>query len=114
MSENWIRRKMVELKERYPGEVIYQKIDPFIEASAYRAVLWNLKVEKDALNISLSKLISKGGVVDISGALGTDVEVLSAPIANGVKLSSPRNKFEEQVLSWYEDELAMSAKVIYK
>jgi hypothetical protein len=114
MSEDWIRRKMVELKERFPSEVIYQKIDPFIEANAYRAVLWNLKVEEDALNIGLSKLKGKGGAVDIAVAVGTDVESLSAPFANSVKFNAPRNKFEEQVVRWYNDELVALTKVTYK
>lgn len=110
MSEDWIRRKMVELKLRFPSEDIYQKIEPFIEANAYRAVLWNLKVEKDALNISVSKVKSKGGTVDIANATGTDVESLSTPFTNSVKLKAPQNSFEERVLKWYNDELAAVTK----
>jgi hypothetical protein len=114
MSEDWIRRKMVELKMRFPNEDIYQKIDPFIESNAYRAVLWNLKVEEAALNIGLSKLKGKGGAVDIAVAAGTDIESLSAPFANSVKFKSPQNKFEEQILRWYNDELTATTNAIYK
>jgi len=105
MSEDWTRRKLVELKLRFPSEDIYQKIEPFIEANAYRAVLWNLKVEKDALNISVSKIKSKGSTVDIANAAGTDVEGLSSPFTKSIMLNAPRNNFEVQVLKWYNDEL---------
>lgn len=110
MSEDWIRRKMVELKTRFPNEGIYAKIDPFIETGAYRTVLWNLKIEEDALKISISKVKSKGGTVDIAGAEGSDIESLSHPFTNSIKLKEPRNKFEAQVLGWYNDELAAIGK----
>lgn len=111
LSEDWVRRKMVELKERFPNEEIYKKIDLFIEAGAYRAVLWNLKVEDDSLKIGLSKVKSKGGLVNIEVAAGTDVESLSSPFTNSIKLKAPRNKFEEQVLGWYNEELAAVGKL---
>lgn len=105
MSEDWIRRKMVELKQRFPNQNIYQRIDRFIETGAYRAVLWNLKVEVDELKIRISKIKSKGGLVDVAIAEGTDVGTLASPFANSVSLKAPRNSFESQVLSWYNDEL---------
>lgn len=111
MSEEWIRRKMVELKARFPNEDIYMKIDPFIEAGAYRTVLWNIRIEEDALKIDISKVKSKGGAVEIAGAKGSDIESLSHPFTNSIKLKAPRNKFEEQVLGWYNDELAAIGKV---
>lgn len=105
MSEKWVLRKMVELKERFPDESVYRKIEPFIEAGAYRSVLWNLKVEDDALKIGLSKVKSKGGTVDVGVALGTDIETFSAPFTNSIQLHAPRDKFEEMVLGWYNGEL---------
>lgn len=111
MSEQWVRRKMVELKEHFPNDDVYEKIDKFIQAGSYRAVLWNLKVEDDALKIGLGKVKSKGGMVDIEVAKGTDIEGLSSPFTNSIKLNAPRNKFEEQVLSWYNDELAAVGRV---
>jgi len=100
MSEEWIRRKMVELKARFPNEDIYMKIAPFIEAGAYRTVLWNLKIEEDALKIGISKVKSKGGTVVIDGAEGSE-----HPFTNSIKFKEPHNKFEKQVLGWYNDEL---------
>jgi len=112
MSEEWIRRKMVELKERFPNDGLYPKIDPFIETGAYRTVLWNLKIEGDALKIGISKVKSKGGTVDIAGATGSDIESLSVPFTNSIKLKAPRNNFEQQVLGWYNDELAAIGKAL--
>jgi len=43
------------------------KIDPFIEAGVYRTVLWNLRIEEDALKIGISKVKIKGSAVDIAG-----------------------------------------------
>lgn len=111
MSEDWIRRKMVELKARFPNEGIYAKIDPFIQAGAFRTVLWNLKIEEDALKIGISKVKSKGGTVAIADANGSDIESLSHPFTNSIKLKAPRNKFEEQVLTWYNEELAAIGKL---
>jgi hypothetical protein len=38
-------------------------------------------------------------------AVGTDIESMSTPFANSVKLKAPHNKFEEQILSWFNGEL---------
>jgi hypothetical protein len=114
MSEQWVRRKMVELKEHFPNDDVYEKIDKFIQAGSYRAVLWNLKVEDDALKIGLSKVKSKGGMVDIEVAKGTDIEGLSSPFTNSIKLNAPRNNFEAQVLSWYNEELAAVGRLASK
>ena len=111
MSEDWVRRKMVELEERFPNEEIYRKIDPFIETGAYRAVLWNLKLDEDSLKIGINKVKSKGGSMNIEAAVGTDVESLSSPFTNRIKLKAPQNKFEEQVLGWYNEELATVGKL---
>lgn len=111
LSEDWTRRKMVELKERFPNEGIYKQIDLFIDAGAYRAVLWNLKVEEDALKIGISKVKSKGGAVEIAAAAGTDIESLSSPLSNNIRFRAPRNQFERQVLGWYDEELAAIGKL---
>ena len=114
MSEDWVRRKMVELKEHFPNEGVYDKIDRFIQAGAYRAVLWNLKVEDNALKVGLSKVKSKGGTVDIGVPGGTDIEGLSSPFTNSIKLNAPRNNFEQQVLGWYNEELAAVGRLTSK
>jgi hypothetical protein len=110
MSEDWIQRKLVELKARFPNEDIYQKISSFIEAGAYRSVLWNLKLEKDVIQISLSKVKSKGGTVDIAEASDKDVTSLIPTFTSDINLKSPRNKFEEDVIAWYQDELIAIGK----
>ena len=106
MSDEWVRRKMVELKQRFPNESVYQEIDEFIKAGAYRAVLWDLRVEEAALKIGINEVTSNGARVDIARASSTEIANLSSPFTNRIELKSPRNSFEEQVLGWYNHELA--------
>jgi hypothetical protein len=105
MSETWVNRKLAELLERYPDNDVYRKIEPFIRNSSYRAVVWTLKVERDSVLVRLSKVKSKGGAVDLEGAVGTDVEDFSSPFVKSMRLGAPRNKFEERFLGWYKEEL---------
>ncbi len=105
MSETWVNRKLSELLERYPDNDEYRKIEPFIKSGSYRAVVWTLKVERDSVLVRLSKVKSKGGTVDLEGATGTDIEDFSSPFVDGMRIGSPRNRFEEQFLGWYKEEL---------
>jgi hypothetical protein len=105
MSDDWTRRKIVELKSQFPDQPIYGDIERYIESGSYRAVLWNLKVDDDALYVKISKVKSKGGGVEIADAAGTDVETLSSPFTNNIKFNAPSNRFEERVLGWYREEL---------
>lgn len=107
MSEDWVRRKMVELKARFPNEPNYRDIDRFIEAGDYRAILWNLKVEDDALKVSLYKVRSRGPTVDIADAIAPDLTPIAPASSNRILLKGPSNRFEEQFLGWYNDELSI-------
>lgn len=113
MSEDWVRRKMVELKARFPGKLLYDDIDQFIQAGVYRAVLWNLRVDDTSINISLNKLRSKGSTVEIADAIHLDLSPLPLESSNRITLQAPRNRFEERFLGWYNDELAAVGRTIH-
>jgi hypothetical protein len=114
MSETWIRRKVVELKERFPDADVYRTLDAYIEAGAYRAVLWNLKIEDDAMQIALSTVKGKGGGVSVVETEASDLAILGEPVTTSIKLKAPNSKFEALVLSWYSAELDAVFKGIKK
>jgi hypothetical protein len=114
MSETWIRRKVVELKERFPEADIYRTLDAYIEAGAYRSVLWNLKIEDDAMQIAISTVKGKGGDVSVVETAASDLAILGEPVTNSIKLKAPNNKFEASVLSWYSAELDAVSKGLKK
>ena len=105
MSEEWTRRKLVVLKAAYPDQPIYDDIGRYVDAGAYRGVVWNMKVEDQALYIKVSKVKSKGGDVEISDAAGTDVEDLWVHPTNRIPLNGTGKGFEAQVAGWYRAEL---------
>jgi hypothetical protein len=105
MSEEWIRRKLFELRAAYPQQAIYSDIERYVDAGAYRAVLWNLKVDDEALFIKVSKVKSKAGTVEIADAAGTDVADLWRHPTNRIPLNGARKGFEAQVAGWYRAEL---------
>lgn len=105
MSQNWTRRKIEELIAHYPGDDTYPKIEKLILADAYRAVLWNLKVDEDSIRIGLSRVKSKGETVELVTAEGTDIEQLSSPISKTINFGAPSGNFEAKILDWYRDQL---------
>lgn len=112
MSETWIRRKVVELKERFPEADIYRTLDAYIEAGAYRSVLWNLKIEDDAMQIAISTVKGKGGGVSIAEMAASELATLGGPVTNSIKLKAPKSKFEESILGWYNAELGAISKAV--
>jgi hypothetical protein len=105
MSEQWTRQKLVELKAQYPGQPIYDDIARYVEAGAYRAVLWNMKVDDEALYVTVSKVKSKGGDVEVADSVGTDVADLWTHPTNRIPLNGAPKGFESQVAGWYRAEL---------
>jgi hypothetical protein len=105
MSDHWTRRKIVELKARFPNQPIYDDIARYIENGSYRAVLWNLKVDDKALYVKVSKIKTKGGDVEIVDSLGTDVADLWTHPTNTIPFDSARKGFEARVVGWYRAEL---------
>lgn len=105
MSDEWIRRKLVELKTAYPAEESYRQVEGFVEKGVYRAALWNLRVSEDGLAVSLSKVRNKSGTVDLVPAGGTDVADLAEPLTNEIRFAEPRNRFQKSILEAYREEL---------
>jgi len=105
MSDDWTRRKIVELKARFPDAPVYDEVERYIDSGSYRAVLWNLKVDDDVLFVKISKVKGKGGNVEVIDAAGTDVADLWTHPTNTIPLDSPRQGFEAQMVRWYRAEL---------
>ena len=96
MSDDWTRRKLIVLKTRFPDDPVYNDVERYIDSGIYRAVLWNLKVDDEALYITISKVKSKGGGVEIGDAAGTDVADLWTHPTNTIPLDSRGQGFEAQ------------------
>ena len=105
MSQDWTRRKLVELQQRYPDRPIYDDILRYVDSGSYRSVLWNMKLDDDALYVNVSKLHSKGGDVVIADAAGTDVADLWTHPTNAFSLKSPKKGFDAEMVGWYRAEL---------
>lgn len=105
MSQDWTRRKLVELQQRYPGQAIYNDILRHVDNGNYRSVLWNMKLDDDSLYVKLSKLHSKGGDVIIADAAGTDAADLWAHPTNAFSLKAPQPGFDARMVGWYRAEL---------
>lgn len=106
MSDQWVRRKVYELNSKYPDDTTYKTIDKFVNAGSYRAILWNIKADETSLKVSLRKVKSKGGNVTDYNVVGTENEVLAAPFENDIKIEFPKNKFEDNFVGWYKNEIA--------
>ena len=105
MSQEWVRKKLLALQLQNPGEDVYQQIDRFAENGVYRAVLWHLRVDDEALYVTISKVKSKEGSVQIAEAVGTDVEELGLSSTQTVRFADPENRFQRDLLQWYEEAL---------
>lgn len=101
MSETWVRKKLFDLRAKYPDEKAYQDIEKFVDAGTYRAMIWNMNVENNSLKISLDKVKSKGADVVRVPASGSE----SRPLENEIKLTAPINDFEKNLVSHYNKEL---------
>jgi len=105
MSEQWVKRKIFELKTAYPNNRDYVAIGRFVDSGSYRAILWNLKVEDGALMVGLKKVRSKGGSIDISPVDVKDQENSAALLIKEIKILQPKNDFESEFVGWYKREL---------
>lgn len=106
MSDQWVRRKMYELNAKFPDDATYKTIEKFVDAGSYRAILWNIKADESSLKVSLRKVKSKDGNITDSTVAGTEDEILAAPFENDIKIESPKNKFEDNFVGWYKNEIA--------
>ena len=110
MSPEWVRSKVDALQRKYPQEKLYNNIDRFVDASSYRAVLWQLRMDEDAIHISLTKLIGKGRDVERSHAV--PLEGVFGPESSRISLYKPSNRHEAQVVQWFYEELDAVGSVL--
>lgn len=101
MSETWVRKKILDLRTKYPDEKAYQDIEKFVDAGSYRARIWSMNVENNALKIGLDKVTSKGGDVFRSPVPSSE----ASQFENEIKITAPKNQFEENLVSNYNKEL---------
>lgn len=103
MSPDWVRRKVENLRARFPDEKFYTDIQRFVDNASYRALLWEAKIDEEVLQISLTKLIGKGGAVERSTA--SSIDGLRAVPVSRIQLDAPANDFEKRLLGWIVEEL---------
>jgi len=95
MSKKWLLRKIQELKKTYPDDKDYAEIEKFIKKDNYRAVVWNMNVENNRMKIIIKNVHQKG---DKDIFLRKEKEIL-------INMEKPRNSFEENMVSYYKEEL---------
>ena len=103
MSPDWIRRKVENLRARFPDEKVYPDIQRFVDNGSYRALLWEVRIDQEVLQVSLTKLIGKGGAVERSMDPSTD-GLRTVPVSR-IHLDAPANDFEKRLLGWVAEEL---------
>lgn len=106
MSEQWVKRKLLELRVNSPNNSDYKAIEEFVNVGAYRAILWNLKVENGSLRIGLGKVRSKGGGIDIRPLADDEERQISTSLIKEIRIATPKNGFEEKFIGWYKQELS--------
>jgi hypothetical protein len=110
MSKDWILRKLVELQSRYPENPDYSVLERLVSADAYRAILWQLEVKADELQVALRRMHSKDSVVVQSPLLSEEISEFGAKELERIRLRGDRSAFEIQMGNWYEQELAAVPK----
>ena len=110
MSKDWILRKLVELQSRYPENPDYPVLERLVSADAYRAILWQLEVKEDELQVALRRMHSKGSAVVQSSLPSDEVREFGAKEIERIRLRGARSDFEMQMGNWYSQELAAVPK----
>ena len=100
MSDEWVRKKIADLRQKSPENATYQQIEEFINRGAYRARLWHLKFEGGKAKIELNSLHDKDGSIHLDNII--DVAERTPRV---IDLANPKGPFEKQFVSWYRDEL---------
>jgi len=95
MSKDWLLHKIEELKTAYPHSKEYLEIEDFIRKNKYRAIVWNMSVKNNKMEITLKKVHQKG---TSNVSLHTDKKIL-------IDMEKPSNSFERELISCYKKEL---------
>jgi hypothetical protein len=112
MSHTWLQRKLTDLQQFYPGERMYAEVGRFVNEGVYRARLWNLRVDDDAVHVTVSDIRSKGSDVELVPLSHEEAADLPVSAFHSFKFKAPSSAFEEQFLQGYRRELDAVGPVI--
>ena len=99
MSDEWVRKKIQDLRSQSPDADIYRQIESLVKSGAYRARLWNMTVENGKASIELKSVHSKDGTLSLRGV--EDAE--RPPLV--IDIRAPKNDFDRRFASWYRQEM---------
>lgn len=105
MSDEWVRKKIQNLRNQSSNNDIYPQIESLIEKGAYRARLWNMKVANGKASIELKSVHSKDGSVSLHGV--EDAE--HPPLV--IDIRAPKSEFDRRFTSWYQEEMDLVVSI---
>jgi len=102
MSQDWLEKKLSNLRIRQPDETTYRKVEDLVRAGYYRARLWTMRVENGEIKIDLHRVRSVSDKVDeLVEDPGTRVTVPPSAI----RIAAPSNSFEKAIADAYTQAL---------
>ena len=107
MSKDWLLRKLQELKSRYPDNPDYPTLERLMQGDAYRGVLWQFDAGERELQVTLTRVYSKGESVVFKPLETNDVRDFEPEKILRIPLDGDRSAFQRTVGGWYQEELAM-------
>jgi len=105
MTKEWLSHKVDNLIKKYPNNIEYQEIKKYIDKDIYRNKLWNMKVEKDNIIISLKNISDNSKSVKISPITGSHKMKINYQGNQLININNPTNNFHEQLVKWYKESI---------
>lgn len=112
MTKQWILKKLLNLKNKYPDNSDYIQIEKFVNNDIYRAMLWNLKAENDVLIFDLSKLNDKNGKVEKISLISGEKFKINQSNNSYININNPENDFHRNIIEWYKKEFERIEEVL--
>ncbi|WP_457564160.1 hypothetical protein [Caminibacter sp.] len=103
MSKQWALKKIDELIKKYPDNPEYYQIKRFIQNDNYRALLWNMKVEKNKLVLSLKRIKEENGNLIKQDLKGGEKMKINYQGNQTIDLKNPQNNFHLKIVQWYNN-----------
>jgi len=105
MSKEWVLKKIQNLRIKYPENKEYAQIEQFISRDMHKSRLWRMGIKEDKITINLNKIDSLDDVVDVGSLKGGEKTIINYSGNSSIKISSPSNSFQEEIIKWYKEEL---------
>jgi hypothetical protein len=105
MTKEWALKKIDDLIKKYPDNVEYITIKRHIENDNYRALLWQMKLMDNRLNISLKKLQDHNGNIVKEELRGSYKMKINYSGNQQINLINPENSFHKKMAEWYQEAL---------